>query len=79
MNTRLSLAIAVASCAMIMPAAAQEAGNARKACRADYDKFCTSVSPGGGRIRQCLADNADKLTAECRAIVTARSSGTPRN
>ena len=28
----------------------------RSACKGDYEKYCASVTPGGGRIIACLAN-----------------------
>jgi hypothetical protein len=38
----------------------------RDACMGDYEKYCKSVTPGGGRIIACLAKESDKLTPACR-------------
>jgi hypothetical protein len=64
--------------AMATTASAQDMGAARKACMADFQKYCTGVSPGGGRIRKCLTDNLDKLTPDCRSAVAASSAGGKR-
>lgn len=46
----------------------------RDACRSDYDRFCASVRPGGGRILQCLESHAGDLVPACRtALEKARS------
>ena len=43
-------------------------------CRNDIDSQCASVSPGQGRIVQCLADHKDVLTPSCtQAISTVRT------
>lgn len=43
-------------------------------CRNDIDSQCASVSPGQGRIVQCLADHKDVLTPPCtQAIMTVRA------
>jgi hypothetical protein len=43
-------------------------------CRNDIDSQCASVSPGQGRIVQCLADHKDVLTPSCtQAFSTARA------
>lgn len=47
-------------------AEAQINGVLREACLADFQKFCANVQRGGGRIRQCMLDNADKLTPQCK-------------
>lgn len=56
-------------------ASAQDKGAARTACLADFQKYCASVSPGGGRVKKCLADNLEKLTPDCRSVVSAAPSG----
>ena len=43
----------------------------RSACMGDYEKFCKGVAPGGGRIIACLSKSSNKLTADCRKVLTA--------
>jgi len=43
----------------------------RSACMGDYEKFCKGVEPGGGRIIACLSKSSDKLTANCKKVLTA--------
>jgi hypothetical protein len=43
----------------------------RSACMGDYEKFCKGIAPGGGRIIACLSKSSDKLTAECKKVLTA--------
>lgn len=43
----------------------------RSACMGDYEKFCKGVAPGGGRIIACLSKSSDKLTPDCRKVLTA--------
>jgi len=46
--------------------------NAEKmACRADFEKLCPGVQPGGGRPFQCLAKQLDALSPECKTVVEA--------
>ncbi|AVT83314.1 hypothetical protein RPYSC3_44540 [Rhodopseudomonas palustris] len=47
-------------------ASAQDRGAAREACKADYQKLCNGVSPGGGRIKKCLNDNFSALSDPCK-------------
>lgn len=35
-------------------------------CRADLQRYCQDVEPGGGNFIKCLDDHKDKLTSECR-------------
>lgn len=49
------------------PALAQtKNGVLRDACRDDYQRYCAKVQRGGGRIRQCMMENANLLTPQCR-------------
>ena len=43
----------------------------RNACMGDYEKYCKSVTPGGGRIVACLAKESDKLTPACKKVLQA--------
>jgi cysteine rich repeat protein len=43
----------------------------RDACMGDYQKYCKSVTPGGGRIIACLAKVSDKLTPACKKVLQA--------
>ena len=51
---------------------AQELTSAqRDACMGDYEKYCKSVTPGGGRIIACLAKESDKLAPACKKVLEA--------
>jgi len=39
----------------------------RAACTVDAQKFCATVSQGGGRVIACLKENKDSLSDRCRA------------
>ncbi len=43
----------------------------RNACTGDYQKYCKSVIPGGGRIIACLARESSKLTPACKKVLGA--------
>jgi len=61
------------------PAAAQaKSGALREACMDDYRRFCANVQRGGGRVRQCMLDNANQLTPQCRDSIKASQSGKPQ-
>ena len=36
------------------------------ACKKDVQTYCKDVQPGEGRIMNCLAENKDKVSAECK-------------
>ena len=35
-------------------------------CRADAEKFCKGVSPGGGRIIRCMKEHENELSPACK-------------
>ena len=39
--------------------------SSKGACKADIEKFCKDIKPGGGRIWACLKSNGDRLSQEC--------------
>ncbi len=43
----------------------------RSACRSDYMKHCSSVTPGGVEAIQCLAKNMSSLSGGCQSAVRA--------
>jgi len=47
----------------------------RSACRADYQKNCASVPPGGAASLSCLETNKAKLSTPCQQAVNAASGG----
>jgi hypothetical protein len=68
---RVILTAATALC-ISQTAFAQELTAAqRDACMGDYQKYCKSVTPGGGRIIACLAKESDKLTPACKKVLEA--------
>ena len=38
-----------------------------EACRTDVERYCGSVTPGDGKVHQCLVDHQQQLTTACRA------------
>jgi Cysteine rich repeat len=53
-------------------ASAQElTAEQRSACMGDFEKYCKSVTPGGGRIIACLSKQNDKLAPACKKVLAA--------
>jgi hypothetical protein len=55
-----------------VPFAKAQTAEQRAACQGDAKKLCAGVSPGGGRILDCLAKQKDKLGEACKAVVAAQ-------
>ena len=75
MTTRAALIASIALVSLSSAAFAQDADQprGRGACRGDVQKLCAGVERGGGKIRECLSSNMDKLSDGCKAMVEARA------
>ena len=38
-------------------------------CSADADKLCSDVTPGEGRVQECLRSHREQLSWDCQALV----------
>ena len=65
-TVRILTALAVAAAMQLGTA---EAANMRTACKADYKRFCSDVSPGGGRIVKCLKENEASISQACKSAL----------
>ena len=50
-------------------APAARAEQAPGPCKADVQKFCPDVKPGGGALRACLKEHASELSPACQARI----------
>lgn len=44
------------------------------ACQADMEKFCSDVKKGGGRVRKCMREHKDQLSAGCKAEIEEKKA-----
>lgn len=68
--SKLSLA-AIAFAVALSRATSAQSADPRGACKADYDKFCAGIAPGGG-IVACLNGKRDQLSTTCKAALDSR-------
>jgi hypothetical protein len=66
---RAILTAAILLCASHAAFAQELTSEQRNACMGDYQKYCKSVTPGGGRIIACLAKQSDKLAPACKKVL----------
>ena len=68
--SKLSFA-AIAFVVALSGATSAQSADPRGACKADYDKFCAGIAPGGG-IVACLNGKRDQLSTTCKAALDSR-------
>ncbi|MBV9562928.1 MAG: cysteine rich repeat-containing protein [Bradyrhizobium sp.] len=68
----IAAALVICACALPSFAHAQASPQLRseamalmQTCRADYQRLCSNVAPGGGRILACLHLHTNELGAAC--------------
>ena len=66
MNLHFKIAIAVSAIFIAFSAAAAEDQEGHRACRADAQRLCKGVQPGGGRIMACLKTHESELSPDCK-------------
>jgi hypothetical protein len=58
------------SCKASISGYKEEAREFADACKADAQKNCKDVKPGGGRVLQCLKKNEATLSPECKEAMS---------
>ena len=77
LGTRLGVTIAALAFGSTLAAAQtkipeamrNQAMSMAQICKADYQRLCSNVQPGGGRILACLSANVQSLSGPCRAAM----------
>ncbi|MDR3497843.1 MAG: cysteine rich repeat-containing protein [Parvibaculum sp.] len=62
----MKLIVALAAVGALQLGGVAYAADARTACKPDYERYCKSVEPGGGRIIKCLMQNESSLSQPCK-------------
>ena len=57
--------VAASAQTQVSPQMRSEAMTLMQICRGDYDRLCTGVRPGGGRVLACLQNHANQLSTAC--------------
>ena len=68
--------ISVLSLLVLGPAVVTaQTATVRQACKADVQKTCASVEPGGGRIQACMKDHFAEYSEACQHAIIAAKFG----
>ncbi|KGD92886.1 MULTISPECIES: cysteine rich repeat-containing protein [Rhizobium/Agrobacterium group] len=59
--------VAVAGTVNAQEMSRQQMREVRSACEADVRRLCSGIQPGGGKLLQCLQQNASSVSATCTA------------
>ena len=73
----LSIALAIATTAVVVPASSQEnrgTWEQQMACTPDVWRLCSDQVPDVGRITACLRQNTPQLSNGCRAVFESNAS-----
>ena len=71
-RTTLIATLALVSFSSAVYAQDAEQPKTRGACRDDIQKLCAGIERGGGRIRECLTGQMDKLSDTCKQRIESR-------
>ena len=74
LNKKYSIlsAVAVAVLVGLASVGLQADDKKGRVCKADVERLCGSIEKGEGRIRKCMKEKKDQLSAECRAKIEER-------
>jgi Cysteine rich repeat len=64
-------ALSLATLASAAPTALAQRAEAMKYCKADYQRLCPGIQPGGGRIIGCLKAHKEEISIGCGKALQA--------
>jgi hypothetical protein len=67
----IAATLALATLAFTQSAALAQQAEAMKYCKADYERLCPGVQPGGGRIIACLKEHKMEVSVGCAKALQA--------
>ena len=67
----LASALSLAAFASAAPNALAQQAAAMKYCKADFERLCPGVQPGGGRIIGCLKAHKEEVSIGCGKALQA--------
>jgi hypothetical protein len=76
-TTMLSRQVAVASVLAVVlvslspPTVRAQGGETLSRCKADAEKICPGVTPGGGKLIECLKQHPDDVSVGCAKALKA--------
>lgn len=63
---------AAATSPLARPGFSANRGAIMQACQADFQKLCTGMTPGDGKLGPCIRENRAKLSPSCQGALQAR-------
>ncbi len=67
----IASALSLAALVSTAPSALAQQAAAMKYCKADYERLCPGVQPGGGRIIACLKEHKEEVSIGCGKALQA--------
>jgi hypothetical protein len=74
----MALALTPLAVGLLFSAARASSELGEHPCRADVQKYCPDIEPGGGRFLQCLEQHSDELSGACRQHVQHKQAALDR-
>jgi cysteine rich repeat protein len=67
----IASALSLAALVSTAPYALAQQAAAMKYCKADFERLCPGVQPGGGRIIACLKSHKEEISIGCGKALQA--------